>query len=396
MIFKRLATNETTIEIDGIKYPVNSDTNADHYNCKETFMALIQQIDGGMDQEAPDTFISDANLHIFKKDLGNRLKDFEKKYVKHARAHNPAIAEIHNKAIQPVFNLCQSGLFLFNFNQLNPIKNFPEFRKKAIYNKFVECLTAVCDIMSNNPQNDGENLNDPYDIQHLIDLLQLPDWKDCPPFRFYLTPMQDAFDELIDECKRLFKLGALRMSYYVHRNEIMVTKIIKLVKQYNIVKELIGDDLKRDQFKTMYNVHEKVYNCALKDFYLNKLKNAAVFEKVIPELTVLQAMTTIRQIDDTKKEDEIKKKEKAAYRLRVYGEEAEEDPEELKTTPSGNPIPAANQVTKKHSNDHVQVGGIRAGAAVKSPTKKKKKAEVIDHAQIEAARQAELLRKEIE
>ena len=38
-----------------------------------------------------------------------------------------------------------------------------------------------------------------------------------------------------------------------------------------------------------------------------------VFEKVIPELCVLQSMTVIRDIDDKKKVDEIKKKEKAAF-----------------------------------------------------------------------------------
>ena len=46
----------------------------------------------------------------------------------------------------------------------------------------------------------------------------------------------------------MWKLGPLRVSYYVERNLEMTKKIYELIRQYNIVKILAGDALKRDQF----------------------------------------------------------------------------------------------------------------------------------------------------
>ena len=50
----------------------------------------------------------------------------------------------------------------------------------------------------------------------------------------------------------MHKLGPLRCSYYVERNLKMTHKIMTLVHQYNIVKVLMGDELKRDQFMFLY------------------------------------------------------------------------------------------------------------------------------------------------
>ena len=70
--------------------------------------------------------------------------------------------------------------------------------------------------------------------------------------------------------------GPLRISYYVERNYEMTVKTMDLVRHYNIVRVLLGDELKRDQFKFIYNMHEKVYLSALKDIYLNPKQHTAV------------------------------------------------------------------------------------------------------------------------
>ena len=59
------------------------------------------------------------------------------------------------------------------------------------------------------------------------------------------------------------------ISYYVERNILMTDKIFELVRIYNIVKVIAGDELKRDQLKFLYMIHEKIYNSALKDTYLD-------------------------------------------------------------------------------------------------------------------------------
>lgn len=67
------------------------------------------------------------------------------------------------------------------------------------------------------------------------------------------------------------------MSYYVERNKEMTIRIMDLVKEYNTVAWLCGDEIKRDQFKFIYDMHEKIYSCALKDFYLEPKNNRTIF-----------------------------------------------------------------------------------------------------------------------
>ena len=236
-------------------------------------MNIIRHLETGYDD--PENLTPD-NLSSFKKELISKLKDFEKKYVKHVKTTNPALADIHKKAMQPVTDLTEASVNLQNFRTLSQKREFPEFRKKALTEKFIEFLTGVCRILKAFPNADGKTLDQEYDIRHIIELLDLEDWEECPPFRFYLTPMRDAYDELVNELREMHKKGPLRMSYYVERNLEMTKKIMALVHHYNIVKILMGDELKRDQFKFLYSVHEKIYQTALKDIYLDPKKHGVV------------------------------------------------------------------------------------------------------------------------
>ena len=325
MVFKRC--QDDYIDINGVRFEVVNAVNQDHFACKENFMNIIAHIVEGFDADSPEC-ISPDNLAGWKKELISRLKDFEKKYVKHAKSTNPILGKIQNDSMQPVTDLCEAGVNLYNFNKLNPVKNYPEFRKKAIYDKFIEHMTKVCDILRGFSHKDGPTLDQEYDIRHIIEMLEIPGWPECPPLAYYLNPLKAAFDDLIDELRKMHKLGFLRISYYCERNKDMVEKIFHLVKQYNIVKVLAGDDLKRDQFKFIYNMHEKVYNCALKDMYLDNKKSLAIKESVVPELTVFYSMLLIKDIDDKKQADIVKKAEKAAERAELGLSEEEE--EELK------------------------------------------------------------------
>ena len=69
----------------------------------------------------------------------------------------------------------------------------------------------------------------------------------------------------------------------------------------------MGDEIKRDQFRFLYEVHLQVYGSALKDTYLDAKQHRAIMEKVVPELTTFKAMLLIRDIDDRKASDIEKK-----------------------------------------------------------------------------------------
>lgn len=245
-------------------------------------------------------FLEPGTLASWKKDLLSKLKDFEKKYVKHAKSTNPILAKIHSEAMQPVVDLMEASVNLQNFTKINETKPFPDFRKKALTEKYIEHLTKICDILVLNPNKDGKTLDDPYDIRHILEILEIPNWRDIPPFEFYIRPLKNAFDNLQKELKEMHNLGPLRVSYYVERNYEMTVKIITLVKEYNTVAWLCGDELKRDQFKFMYDMHEKVYSSALKNFYLDPKLQAPTLQSVVPELTTFYSMMLIRDIDDKK------------------------------------------------------------------------------------------------
>ena len=90
MIFKKGAETggqQLEIKIDGFPHPMNVSVDTDHYNCKGSFLELTQQLLNFDDVEV-DSFAS------WKKDLIAKLKDFEKKYIKHAKAPHKELKEI--------------------------------------------------------------------------------------------------------------------------------------------------------------------------------------------------------------------------------------------------------------------------------------------------------------
>ena len=162
----------------------------------------------------------------------------------------------------------------------------------------------------------------------------------------------------------MHELGPLRMSYYVERNTVMTQRIFNLVKIYNIVKILAGDELKRDQFKFIYKVHDCIYSSALKNDYLSEQFGPHIMKEVIPEMTAYKSMILIKNIDDQKAIDAEKKTKKAEERAALGLSEEEE--EELKLDLPPQPV-----------------------------TKNKKKKQEIDPEIIEQARIAALFKREL-
>ena len=106
MVFKRL--QEDFIVIDGVSYEVTNSANQDHFACKETFMSVFQHLEQYYDGEE----LSPDNLAAFKKEVIGKLKDFERKYVKHVKTTNGLLAGIHSKSMQPVVDLMEASVNL--------------------------------------------------------------------------------------------------------------------------------------------------------------------------------------------------------------------------------------------------------------------------------------------
>jgi len=76
------------------------------------------------------------------------MKDWDKKYLAHQKKAHLEILDIQVKVATPLTNLFESN---FNFYCLNKLidkgEPCPDFRYKALEDKFIEHLTRVCDLM---------------------------------------------------------------------------------------------------------------------------------------------------------------------------------------------------------------------------------------------------------
>ena len=106
MVFSRV--QEDFIVIDGVTFEVTNSANNDHFDCKEKFMNIFMLLE----QYYDDDTLNKDTLAAFKKELISKLKDFERKYVKHVKATNPLLADIHKKAMQPVVDLMEASVNL--------------------------------------------------------------------------------------------------------------------------------------------------------------------------------------------------------------------------------------------------------------------------------------------
>lgn len=155
MVFARVPLD--TIVIDGITYEVTQACNWDHNDCKVKFLNIIRHLEMGYD----DDYLTADTLSSFKKELITKLKEFEKKYVKHVKAKstNESLADIHKKAMQPTIDLTEANYNLFHFRKLSETREFPEFRKKALVEKYIEHMTKVCHILKAFPNKDTKTLD---------------------------------------------------------------------------------------------------------------------------------------------------------------------------------------------------------------------------------------------
>lgn len=91
--------------------------------------------------------------------------------------------------------------------------------------------------------------------------------------------------------------GILRVKYIIEENTELMEKTIAMVKQDNITQWLAGDDLKRDQFKFLYNTMKIIYDSALKDLLI--AEDSKVLDNVLPMLVAFGAIKLVRKMFDS-------------------------------------------------------------------------------------------------
>ena len=158
MFFKRVEE----LDIDGKRYFVSNAALFDHFKCKEVIIGLWEHI-----KNDSTSSLDKSSFGSWRKELVSKLKEWDKHYVKHMRNTNPELSLIHTQALKPLVDLMESNFNYYNFlilKENNP--DLPDFRYRALEEKFVEHFTKVCDILAAFPSRDDNlKLDQPYDIQ---------------------------------------------------------------------------------------------------------------------------------------------------------------------------------------------------------------------------------------
>jgi len=71
-------------------------------------------------------------------------------------------------------------------------------------------MTRICEIF-----RDYGDLKDFFNIRQMMTVLKIKDWEEIHPFSFYLTPLKEAIQSVVEELLGMQKLGHLRSRYII-------------------------------------------------------------------------------------------------------------------------------------------------------------------------------------
>lgn len=148
-------------------------------------------------------------------------------YVKHEKTTNKEISTCHMSCFEPLTQLWEANSNFFNVkNMIAAGVEVPDFRFKALEDQFILKMTRVVEIL----RDYGDLKERPFDIRHMLEILKIPNWKNIPPFKYYLDPLEKALADVEAELLRMRKAGLLRSRYIVEKNEVLASLVRIMVE----------------------------------------------------------------------------------------------------------------------------------------------------------------------
>jgi hypothetical protein len=151
-------------------------------------------------------------------------------------------------------------------------------------------------------------------------VLKIENWREIKPFHFYLQPLLNALNGVIEELLRMRKAGILRSKYFIENNEELQARIIKMVDCDIIAQWLVGDALKQNQLHFLYGVQSTLYSTAARTLMVDPCKNKNILRHVVPELCAYHTMKNILRIQRLKEDDNVKEAERQKRRAILMAE----------------------------------------------------------------------------
>ena len=290
------------VTIDGNKYELSMPVYNDTYNCKN----VLWEIDSKLEDDQFQMDCSYENYKSWNKELVKKLKEFDKMYTNHVKKTYPYMSDIHQRAMKPLWDLIVSNLNLHYLDKMREKKmDVPDFRIYALEEEFCKFMTGVCQIFK-----EYGNMVEYFNIKQMMKTLQTPNWKEIVPFEFYLTPLEKQYTKVRTVLLDMHKKGHLLVKYAIEQNTELLNETIEMLKRDKIAQLLLGNPLKQDQFKFLYETTKIIYDSALKNSLINFEQNMAQMDDVISQLVAFKSLLHIRNITIKKAEDAAKELEK--------------------------------------------------------------------------------------
>lgn len=206
-------------------------------------------------------------------------------------------------------------------------------------------------------------------------------WNEIVPFEFYLTPLKTALTKTRNCLLEMEKQGPLHCKYIIEDNKELQDLTKSLIEKDHVVQWLVGDELKQDQFRFLYECIKIIYDSALKPKLLSLDKT--VLESVIPKLVAFKSLMAMRAIQNKKAEEMKKVKEKKAKNEAI-----------LKSKPKST-SPLKKAPTSKSKSPGKSKSPSKSPEKGKSPGKKKGKKEEVEEEVVEEKDPLEMTEDEI-
>ena len=201
---------------------------------------------------------------------------------------NPGLSEIQREAMLPLTNLFESN---FNYYQINQQiikgKFVPDFRYKALEDKYVEHMEKLCGLL-----RDYGDLRQPFDIRQMLLTLKSKDWENIHPHKYYFQPLKDAVDKMQIHILDLNRLGFLRSRYVMKENAELMKRVIHSVACDQTSQWVGANQLRRDQLKFVYDIMKKMFDSPLREFLVEEKNGATIISDAFPQYLSFHALMT--------------------------------------------------------------------------------------------------------
>jgi len=293
---------------DGLEFELHKDCVDIARDTRGAFVDVLNNLD-------TIRTVEETNFIQVKKDFVKKLTTFEKQYMNHVKkAHDYLMKEVLAVILQPLTDAIDTSMNLYYLeNRAHEKRKWfkdpaPEFRLKAVKQKFAEAM----EILIKRLREHGPLTYCP-DVLTSLSRFEI-DTSEHEALKFFVNPVKSGWRKLRSEFKSLHKYGIIVYKQPVQRNKNVVAYLKEVLDAEWYAEQLLGDELKLEQLKLVFDVVCQISLSPLKDKMFNAKPEDEMsrdFEDInciVAELAVFKALQQMYQAqeDIAKRQEELR------------------------------------------------------------------------------------------